>query len=217
MAKPLFNIGDSELIAVARNTLGVIATNPSAYGASAADAAALEGLVDSFEADLKAQKAAKAAVKSATVKKNKSRAPLMAALRNRRDVAKAAKTSPADLTKMGIPSSTVSRAPSATIPFGRVDTSDRYRHTIHWTDAESLDNKRKPRGVLGCEIWVRIGSDAPGNEKDCNFLTVDASTPYAAEYAPADAGKTAHYMLRWRMRDGAVSAWSETISATITG
>jgi len=32
-----------------------------------------------------------------------------------------------------------------------------------------------------------------------------------------DAGKMAHYVLRWRMRDGSVGAWGDTVSATITG
>lgn len=32
----------------------------------------------------------------------------------------------------------------------------------------------------------------------------------------ADGGKMAHYMLRWRMRDGSTGAWGETVSATIT-
>jgi len=27
----------------------------------------------------------------------------------------------------------------------------------------------------------------------------------------------AHYLLRWRMRDGSVGAWGDTVSATITG
>jgi hypothetical protein len=57
----------------------------------------------------------------------------------------------------------------------------------------------------------------PGGEKDCRYLTIGTATPYIAEFGPADVGKTAHYMLRWRMRDGSISAWSETVSATITG
>ena len=46
---------------------------------------------------------------------------------------------------------------------------------------------------------------------------VDAFTPYLAEYDATEAGKTAHYMLRWHMRDGTNGAWGETVSATITG
>jgi hypothetical protein len=70
---------------------------------------------------------------------------------------------------------------------------------------------------MGAEIWVKIDGPPPGNEQDCVFLTLDSSTPYMKEYSPTDAGKMAHYMIRWRMQDGSVSAWGETVSATITG
>jgi len=64
---------------------------------------------------------------------------------------------------------------------------------------------------------VKIDGPPPADEKDVVFLTLDAFTPYVAEYGGDRAGKTAHYMLRWRMRDGSVGAWGETVSATITG
>jgi len=51
----------------------------------------------------------------------------------------------------------------------------------------------------------------------CQFPTLDAFTPYLAEYDGTAAGKMAHYVLRWRMRDGSVGAWSATVSATVTG
>ena len=117
---------------------------------------------------------------------------------------------------MGIPSGGQT-APNATIPAAAVDTSERLRHTLNWTDAATLDNKKKPRGAMGAEIWVKIDGPPPGNESDCTFLTLDSATPYMKEYSPAEAGKMAHYMIRWRMRDGSVSAWGETVSATITG
>jgi hypothetical protein len=70
---------------------------------------------------------------------------------------------------------------------------------------------------MGAEIWVKLGDTAPGNEKDCAFLAVDSASPYVASYDPTDAGKIAHYMLRWRMNDGTLGTWGETVSATITG
>jgi len=98
-----------------------------------------------------------------------------------------------------------------------LSTSERLRHTIDWTDAAALDNRRKPRGAMGAEIWVKIDGPPPGNEEDCRFLTLDAFTPYMKEYAPTESGKMAHYMIRFRMRDGSVSAWGETVSAIIAG
>jgi hypothetical protein len=90
------------------------------------------------------------------------------------------------------------------------------RHTINFTDAASPAIKRRPRGVIGCEIWVKIDGPPPGDEKDCTFLALDTATPYVAEYSPEQAGKTAHYLLRWQLRDGSRTAFGETVSATIT-
>jgi hypothetical protein len=70
---------------------------------------------------------------------------------------------------------------------------------------------------LGCEIWVKLGDTPPGDEKDCRFLTISSSPKYTAHFDRSDVGQTAHYMLRWRMRDGSTSGWSETVSATVTG
>jgi hypothetical protein len=64
---------------------------------------------------------------------------------------------------------------------------------------------------------VKIDGPPPGDEKDCQFLALDRNTPYLMEYDASQAGKTAHYMLRWQLRDGSRSAWGETVSATITG
>lgn len=69
---------------------------------------------------------------------------------------------------------------------------------------------------MGAAIFVKIGGPPPTDEKQCTFLIVDSSAPYVAEYAGADDGKMAHYMLCWRMRDGSKGAWGKTVSATIT-
>ena len=84
-------------------------------------------------------------------------------------------------------------------------------------DAASPDNKKRPRGSIGCEIFVKLDGPPPVDEKECTYLALDSATPYLTEYLGTDAGKMAHYMLRWRMQDGTTSAWAETLSATITG
>ena len=56
-----------------------------------------------------------------------------------------------------------------------------------------------------------------GDPKDLTFLALDTATPYLAEYASADAGKTAYYMLRWVSTRDEKGPWSETVEATIVG
>jgi hypothetical protein len=172
---------------------------------------------NTFNADLTAHVAAQAAAKSATATKDASREAVEAAIRSIRNIAKAFGTKQGDMAGLGIPASNGAAPSNATVPAGAVDTSVRLRHTIEWTDAASLDNKRRPRGTMGAEIWLKLGGTAPIDEKECTFLTLDAATPYLSEYAGSDAGKMAHYLMRWRMRDGSVGGWGETVSATITG
>lgn len=216
-ADSINSLSDAELIDVAQQVIAAMTSDPTIYGSTAAVVTELTTLTGDFDTDLTAHVAAQAAAKSATATKEDSRTSLEAALRSIRNIARANKTKESDMAALGIPVSSGAAPSNATVPEAQVDTGDRLRHTIHFRDAASLGNKRKPRGVMGCEIWVKLGNPPPGNEKDCTFLTLDSKTPHLVEYEPGDAGQTAHYMLRWRMQDGSVGAWGETESATITG
>ena len=106
-----------------------------------------------------------------------------------------------------------------TRPVGMVDTSQRLRHEIRFTDEATPTRRAKPDGVMGCEIWVKVtatGEPAPTSADELRFVTLDTASPYIAEYDGADGGKTAHYMLRWVKSSGEKGPWSETVSATIT-
>ena len=102
-----------------------------------------------------------------------------------------------------------------TRPVGPVDTSQRLRHTIAFVDELTPTSRAKPEGVSGCEIWVKVG-DAPTGPSQVAYLALDTRSPYVAEYDDADAGKVAHYMLRWLSTRGERGPWSQTVSGTIT-
>ncbi|MCZ2392071.1 MAG: hypothetical protein LC113_13475 [Acidobacteria bacterium] len=213
----LGGLSDSALLDVADQVITAMTPDPAVYFSTAAVVASLTATKNEFSADLTAHVAAQAAAKAATATKQAARETLEAAIRSIRNIAKAGGTKEAAMADLGIPSGSSAAPSNATVPAGAVNTSERLRHTLSWTDAAALDNRKKPRGVMGCEIWLKLGGTPPIDENECVFLTLDAYTPYLAEYAGTDAGKMAHYMLRWRFRDGSVSAWGETISATITG
>jgi len=108
----------------------------------------------------------------------------------------------------------------ATRPVGVVDTSQRLRHEIRFTDETTPTRRAKPKGVMGCEIWVKVvpvGEPAPTDATGMQFLALDTASPYIAEFDGSQAGKTAHYMLRWVGTQGEKGPWSETVSATIVG
>jgi len=106
-----------------------------------------------------------------------------------------------------------------TRPIGAVDTSQRLRHEIRFTDEATPTSRAKPAGVMGCEIWVKVaavGEGPPASADELSFISMDTASPYIVEYDGKDGGKTAHYMLRWVKSSGEKGPWSETISATIT-
>jgi hypothetical protein len=194
-----------------------ITASPELYGLTAGFVTAITDACDEYDQELKGHVAKRAEAKAQTALKDQKRIALDRLLRETKTTAKAAKAGEARIASLGIPTKSQAAPANATIPFASVDTSERMRHTVRWQDANFSHTKRKPRGAMGAEIWVKIGDPMPLSEKECTFLTVAASSPYIAEYPGADAGRPAHYLLRWRMRDGSTSGWSETVTATITG
>jgi len=218
MADTLSSVSDAELLTILDQLQQTLANKATDYpGITTAMKDDLATIKDLYYDKLLARATAQAAAKSATIDKDAVRRNAEVLIRSVRNINKAGGVDEVKITALGIPKGDSKASPTATVPAGAVDTSVRLRHTIRWTDAATLDNKRKPRGAMGVEIWFKLDGPPPTDEKDCSFLTLDSATPYLAEYSGTDAGKMAHYLLRWRMADGSVGGWGETVSATITG
>ncbi|MCH7870693.1 MAG: hypothetical protein IID33_03235 [Planctomycetes bacterium] len=105
--------------------------------------------------------------------------------------------------------------PPTTRPLVRVDSGRRLRHTLHFADEATPTRRAKPSGVMGAEIWVKVGEPPPSGPSELTFLSLATRTPHVAEFPGEHGGKTAHYMLRWIATTGEKGPWSETASATI--
>jgi hypothetical protein len=106
--------------------------------------------------------------------------------------------------------------PTATRPLAIISTAERFRHEIKFVDAGAPTRRGKPAGVAGCEIWCKIG-EAPTGPSQMTLLALSRGSPYLAVFPETEAGKTAHYMLRWVAGNGQEGPWSETAAATIVG
>ena len=104
-----------------------------------------------------------------------------------------------------------------TRPVGIVDNSKRLEHKIKFFDEATPNSIKKPDGVRACEIWHKVDGPPPVDEKEVTYVAFDTRTPYIVHYDGTDAGKMAHYMLRWINTRNEHGPWSETISATISG
>jgi hypothetical protein len=218
MADHLSNLAASEMLsainAAATRWNANLADYPGVTQAMVDELMAVAADLDAGIGDFIAKSAAK---KAARATKDEIHANAERLLRRARRIAKAGGASESAMKALGTERSTSRTRADAGMPVPRVDTSTRFQHTIHWTDDSTPDSKRKPVGAMGAEIWIKVDGGPPGDERECRFLTTAPVTPFVAHFDGADAGKMAHYLLRWRFRDGGTSTWGKTVSATITG
>lgn len=177
-----------------------------------------------FDTKMAANFTAQQAAQSARQAKDDSRDTLESAIRQLvRRLQASDKVDDAERAALGITIPDTVRTTAAgditTRPIGMVDTSQRLRHEIRFVDEATPTSKAKPKGVMGCEIWVKVaaqGEPPPADPDELSFVAMDTASPYITEYDGAYGGKTAHYMLRWVRTGGEKGPWSETVSATIT-
>ncbi len=103
-----------------------------------------------------------------------------------------------------------------TSPTPSVDGSQRLRHIISYLDSGS-GGRKKPAGVVYCEIWAKIGGPAPTGENDLVYLGNATKSPQMEEFTVAQAGLTVYYWLRWVNSRGEFGPWSVQVAATIPG
>ena len=203
----------------ATNFVNYVLANFAALGLGAGDIAAVGTAHPAWTAAYTAHTAAQAAAQAARQTKDDARSTLETAIRSlTRSLQASASVDDTERQALGITVPDTVGTPAAvpaTRPVVTVDTGQRLRHVIAFADEATPTRKAKPAGVMGVEIWVKIGDPPPTDPNELTFLSVDTRTPYTAEYAGADGGKTAHYMLRWVNTRGDKGPWSETASATI--
>lgn len=102
-------------------------------------------------------------------------------------------------------------------PLVLVEQSGIHQHLIRFfMQGADSNSTRKPKGVLGAEIYQKIDGAATTALKDYALITLDTKSPYIYDFEAADAGKTAHYICLWTTADGDKSPQSEAFSLVIT-
>lgn len=174
--------------------------------------------VNRYTAHVAAQNAARAA----TENKDEAREALEEAVRPVTNFVQSyPATTDADRANIGIsirpPSGTPSTAPR-TAPQATVQSPARLTHELRLVDTATPTRSKKPRGVLGAEVWVKfVDADqpAPTDPAALTFLTMTTRPTLRAEFKPGDGGKTAVYMARWVSTRGEKGPWSDVATATV--
>lgn len=207
-----------------------LTANAVALGLMAADATNITTLKTAFDTTMTSNNTAQQTAQSTRQAKDTARTTFDAAIRT---VVRRIQANPAvsDAQKAALGITVKDKTPTASAnsaaatsgasrPIGIVDTSQRLRHEIRFMDEKTPTSRAKPANAMGCEIWVKItdqGAAAPKGIEECTFVALDTATPYVTEYEGAQAGKMAHYLLRWSYKGGEKGPISEVVSATIVG
>ena len=133
-------------------------------------------------------------------------------------LAKSSLVSNSDRTRMGLTVKSTTRTASplpTTHPLAIVDFSVRMQHTLCLSDSATPLRKAKPTGIIGCEVWVKIGGEPPKDATELSYTAICTSNYYLAKYSGNQAGLTVYYWLRWVNTRGERGPWSHTISSMI--
>ena len=209
---------DADFDAWQINFLTYANANLAGLGLVAADVNPLNTASGTWTAAYQAHVAAQASAESATQGKKVARTSFVALIRAL--VARLQASPQVDDAERGALGITVPGGPG--IPGGPPTTRPlltvecgRLQHTLGFMDESTPGKKAKPPGVMGAEIWVKIGSPPPTDVGEMDFLALDTRTPHVAVYGGADGNKIAYYWARWVKTTGEKGPWSEMASATI--
>lgn len=198
-----------------------IAANPDAYGLTAADVTALQAAQTIYvEARARGEKSRLQAHVDTQSEHTARETYLSTTLRPLAKKANAHPTvTPSHLKAAALaPHDTVHHVLNAptTRPIATVTDDGSLHQRISWVDEASPTKRAKPHGVEYCELWLKIGDTAPIDDTTCHLAATDSATPYTYEFAAADLGKTAYWLLRWVSRRGK-GPWASVVAARING
>jgi hypothetical protein len=221
MAKDFIPQADAEFAAWLDNFITTATKSKSKLNINDPALEDLAALANTFKSSVAAAQQAQVALDTKVQAKKQARAAVEAAARGRvRQVQAEPGVTDEDRAALRISLRAAPAAPANvpdTRPIVTIDTSERLRHRLDYRDSATSNRRAKPAGAMGCEIHVFIGPQPPADPAEFRLLDVDPATPYIVNYTGADAGKTAHYLLRWVNGRGERGPWSDTTSATITG
>ena len=75
--------------------------------------------------------------------------------------------------------------------------------------------RRKPKGVVGCQIFVDIGAAAPSDRESFRHLGMATDGRFQATFTGEDIGKFAHFYGRWMNTRGELGPSGPTLTVVV--
>lgn len=220
MADDYVPVGEDEFLFWANNMLVYISANMVALGMTPAQIVPAQTALGNATNLRIAAEAAMAAAQGAVQAKQDGIATARSEMRALvQDVVMPSKViTDAQRDAMGAPVYKKTRTPvppPTERPGVEVNTSERLRHTVEVFNS-TTGKRKKPKGVLGFEVWRKVGA-APASVEELQFVALATDSSFVATYGKIDAGKTVHYWIRWVNTKGEPGPWAEPYEATIVG
>ncbi len=157
--------GDGDFNAWQTNFVSYVSNNTAGLGLVAGDVTPLTTAQTAWNTGYAAHVTAAAAAQSARENKDAKRAAFEAAIRPLvKRLQASSSVDDGERQAMGITvrdTTPTAAGPPTTRPVASIDPSERLRHVVHFGDEELPTSKAKPQGVMGAEIWVKVGTAPP--------------------------------------------------------
>ena len=209
---------DANYQAWVANFVAYANANLAALGLVAGDMTPVTTSQTSFTSSFTAHITAKAAAQAAKQNKDEARRNLTGAIRPLvRRLQASTLVSDAEKAALGItvPADGGPIGPPTTRPIVSVALGQRLQHTLNFVDENTPTRRARPHGVIGVEIWAKVGIAPPAGESDLAFRGIDSATPAVINFTSEDGTKIAYYWTWWVIGTGERGPWSEQVSATI--
>lgn len=219
MSQDVIPNSDSDLDDFQSHYVARIVADPDTYGHTLQDVARLQAAQATWAPVYAKHKRAQIEAAEASQEKSLGRSSLVAEMRaSIRKVNALPTVNNALRAALNLPTHAEGRSPvpaPTTRPLGRITDKGGLRQELHWVDETTPHARKKPDGVYGCQLWLKIGDAAPVDETGCVLASIDTATPYLYEFEPGDAGKTAHWLLRWVSTRGDVGPFGALVTSKI--
>ncbi len=101
-------------------------------------------------------------------------------------------------------------------PAAIIETPNVLENLIRLSDSEFPHRRRRPRGVLGCDIVGFVGNTEPTDMNAFHSMGMATRMTHVVNFDVANGGKTVWYRFRWIGTRGQVGGWSILYSSLIT-
>lgn len=217
---------DGDALAWAQNFRDKIVADPSTYGLTAGDGTVIAAVVDSYEdAYALGGGTYHAPVNPATktpattaAKVDAKTAMLLVVRPYAQQIANNAGVSNDDKTAVGVNTRTNTPTPipaPTSVPILGVRAAITGQTTFQYRDSAAVAGKAKPSGAIACDVFAAASPTPITDPGDLVYVGTFTKSPFAINWDPSDAGKTAYVAARWKTRRGLVGAFGDIINSVV--